>query len=196
MSTVLSGAEFKKELRAGKPKFGLFLNSHSPTVAEQLAHSGYDWLLVDSQHGPMGYEKLSTMIGGIDLSPYSLDEELPDPLPVTNASRGHYDSIVAMARREKLTIRQLGQRCAGARGKNSIHGSPKKVADYMEEWFTTPACDGFCVLPPYMPGQHVDFCNMVIPELQKRGLFRTEYTGTTLREHLGLPRPKSRYAKG
>jgi 4-hydroxy-2-oxoheptanedioate aldolase len=65
MSTVLSGAEFKKELRAGKPKFGLFLNSHSPTVAEQLAHSGYDWLLVDSQHGPMGYEKLSTMIGGI-----------------------------------------------------------------------------------------------------------------------------------
>jgi 4-hydroxy-2-oxoheptanedioate aldolase len=65
MSAVLTGAEFKKELRAGKPKFGLFLNSHSPTVAEQLAHSGYDWLLVDSQHGPMGYEKLSTMIGGI-----------------------------------------------------------------------------------------------------------------------------------
>jgi len=65
MSAVLTGAEFKKELRAGKPKFGLFLNSHSPTVAEQMAHSGYDWLLVDSQHGPMGYEKLSTMIGGI-----------------------------------------------------------------------------------------------------------------------------------
>ena len=52
---------------------------------------------------------------------------------------------------------------------------------------------GFCVLPPYMPGQHVDFCEMVVPELQKRGLFRTEYTGTTLREHLGLPRPQSRY---
>src|SRR5712692_1994169 len=65
MSEVLSGAEFKKQLREGKPKLGLFLNSHSPTVAEQLAHSGYDWLLVDSQHGPMGYEKLSTMIGGI-----------------------------------------------------------------------------------------------------------------------------------
>ena len=63
----------------------------------------------------------------------------------------------------------------------------------MEEWFSSRACDGFCVLPPYMPGQHVDFCNMVVPELQKRGLFRTEYTGTTLREHLGLPRPESRY---
>jgi 4-hydroxy-2-oxoheptanedioate aldolase len=61
----LSGAEFKEQLRAGKPKMGLFLNSHSPTVAEQLAHSGYDWLLVDSQHGPMNYEKLSSMIGAI-----------------------------------------------------------------------------------------------------------------------------------
>lgn len=65
MSQVLTGAEFKKELRAGKPKIGLFVNSHSPTVAEQLAHSGYDWLLVDSQHGPMGYETLSAMLAGI-----------------------------------------------------------------------------------------------------------------------------------
>lgn len=60
-----SGAEFKKDLRAGTPKVGLFLNAHSPTVAEQLAHSGYDWLLVDSQHGPMGYEKLSAMLCGV-----------------------------------------------------------------------------------------------------------------------------------
>ena len=65
MSDVLSGAEFKKQLRAGTPKLGLFVNSHSPTVVEQLAHSGYDWLLVDSQHGPMSYETLSTMLAGI-----------------------------------------------------------------------------------------------------------------------------------
>jgi 4-hydroxy-2-oxoheptanedioate aldolase len=65
MSEALRGAEFKKQLRAGKPKVGLFVNSHSPTVAEQLAHSGYDWLLVDTQHGPMGYETLSAMIAGI-----------------------------------------------------------------------------------------------------------------------------------
>ena len=62
MSDVLTGAEFKNQLQSGTPKLGLFVNSHSPTVAEQLAHSGYDWLLVDSQHGPMGYETLSTMI--------------------------------------------------------------------------------------------------------------------------------------
>jgi 4-hydroxy-2-oxoheptanedioate aldolase len=63
--TALSGSEFKKHLRAGQPKMGLFLNAHSPTVAEQLAHSGYDWLLVDTQHGPMGYERLSAMLSGI-----------------------------------------------------------------------------------------------------------------------------------
>lgn len=62
---ALSGSEFKKQLRAGTPKLGLFLNSHSPTVAEQLAHSGYDWLLVDTQHGPMDHEKLSYTLGGI-----------------------------------------------------------------------------------------------------------------------------------
>jgi 4-hydroxy-2-oxoheptanedioate aldolase len=62
---TLSGADFKKQLREGKPKVGLFLNAHSPTVAEQLAHSGYDWLLVDTQHGPMGYERLSAMLSGI-----------------------------------------------------------------------------------------------------------------------------------
>src|SRR5207248_9531006 len=65
MSEALTGAEFKKQLREGKPKMGLFLNAHSPTIAEQLAHSGYDWLLVDTQHGPMHYEKLSAMLCGI-----------------------------------------------------------------------------------------------------------------------------------
>jgi len=64
MSEVLSGAEFKKQLREGRTKLGLFLNSHSPTVAEQLAHSGYDWLLVDTQHGPMGFQELSAMLAG------------------------------------------------------------------------------------------------------------------------------------
>jgi 4-hydroxy-2-oxoheptanedioate aldolase len=64
-AAILTGAEFKKQLRSGVPKFGLFVNSHSPTVAEQLAYSGYDWLLVDTQHGPMGYEKLSAMLSGV-----------------------------------------------------------------------------------------------------------------------------------
>lgn len=165
----------------------------SVVVGETDAKAKEDFEYLQARIHPMvGREILATMLG-VDLSPYSLDQLLPDPLPSTNASKGHHDSIVAMARRENLTIRELGARAAGARGKNAIHGSPKRIADYMEEWFRKGACDGFCVLPPYIPGQHDDFCNYVIPELQRRGLFRTEYEGTTLREHLGLPRPPSRY---
>lgn len=167
----------------------------SVVVAESDDKAAEDFNLLQSLIHPMvGREILSTMLGGIDLSPYSPDDQLPDLQATVSASRGHFDSIVSMARREKLTIRQLGERCAGARGKLSIHGSAKRIADTMEEWFAAGACDGFCVLPPYMPGQHIDFCEMVIPELQKRGLFRREYEGATLRENLGLPRPAGRYA--
>ena len=167
----------------------------SVVVAESDDKAAEDYELLQSLiHPVVCREILSTMLGGVDLSPYSMDEQLPDPLPPTNASKGHYDSIVSMARREKLTIRELGARCAGARGKFFIHGGPKKVCDTLEEWFTAKACDGFCVLPPYMPGQHTDFCDLVVPELQRRGLFRKEYAGATLRENLGLPRPESRYA--
>jgi N-acetyl-S-(2-succino)cysteine monooxygenase len=161
-----------------------------PTDAEAAADFEFLQSLI---HPVVGREILATMLGGIDLTPYPLDGPLPDPLPQGSGSKGHYDSIVAMSRRENLTIRQLGDRVAGARGKNTIHGSPTRVADYMEEWFVKGACDGFCVMPPYIPGAHDDFCNMVIPELQRRGLFRRNYEGTTLREHLGLPRPASRY---
>ncbi len=168
----------------------------SVVVAESDDKAAEDYELLQSFiHPVVCREILSTMLGGVDLSPYPMDGQLPDPLPPTNASKGHYDSIVSLARREKLTIRELGARCAGARGKFFIHGGPRKVVDVLEEWFTAGACDGFCVLPPYMPGQHIDFCNLVIPELQRRGLFRKEYEGATLRENLGLPRPESRYAR-
>jgi alkanesulfonate monooxygenase len=146
-------------------------------------------------HPIVGREILSTMLGGVDLSPYPMDGRLPELAPSESGSRGHFDSLVAKARKENLTIRQLGAWCAGARGKNAIHGSYKRIADYMEEWFVKGACDGFCVLPPYIPGAHDDFCNLVIPELQRRGLFRTEYEGTTFRENMGLPRPESRYRR-
>jgi alkanesulfonate monooxygenase len=156
----------------------------------EVARKDYEFLQ-NLIHPIVGREILSTMLGEMDLTPYSLDEPLPDPLPPSNGSRGHYDSIVAMARRENLTIRELGNRVAGARGKNVFVGTPEKVADYMEDWFSKGACDGFTIMPPYIPGSHDDFCELVVPELQRRGLFRTEYEGTTLRENLGLPRPES-----
>lgn len=146
-------------------------------------------------HPVVGREILSTMLGGVDLSPFDYDGPLPDPLPGKPGSQGHYDSLVALARKENLTIRQLGEHAAGARGKNVFVGSPEQVADYMQDWFERDGCDGFTIMPPYIPGALDDFCELVIPELQRRGLFRTEYEGNTLRENLGLPRPESRYGK-
>ena len=191
--------KYYDDLKGRMPKYGRdpnhlkILPGLSVIVRPSAAEAEEDYEYLQSLIHPMvGREIVASMLG-CDLSGYSLDEPLPDPLPDTNASKGHYDSIMEMARRENLTLRELGQRVAGARGKNVIKGTPQTVADYMEEWFTQGACDGFTVMPPYIPGALDDFCELVIPELQRRGLFRTEYDGTTLRDHLGLPRPQSRY---
>ena len=89
-----------------------------------------------------------------------------------------------MARRENLTIRELGKRVAGARGKNVFVGSPQQVADYMEEWFVKGACDGFNIMPPVFPGSLADFVDLVVPELQRRGLVRRQYAHKHLRDNL------------
>jgi alkanesulfonate monooxygenase SsuD/methylene tetrahydromethanopterin reductase-like flavin-dependent oxidoreductase (luciferase family) len=100
--------------------------------------------------------------------------------------------MVDRARRENLTVRQLAQ-IAGGYGGLSFTGTPKTIADQMEEWLFTDACDGFNVMFPYVPGGLDDFVDTVVPELQRRGLFRTEYEGRTLRENLGLPRPANQF---
>src|SRR5258707_5891064 len=100
-----------------------------------------------------------------------------------------------MARSEKLTMRQVAMRVAGARGKSVVRGSPAQVADHMEQWFKEGGCDGFNLMPPFLPGGLDDFVELVLPELRRLGLVRTEYEGRTLREHLGLERPASRYGK-
>jgi hypothetical protein len=81
-----------------------------------------------------------------------------------------------------------------ARGHWVIYGGPKRIADIFEEWFVGGMADGFILLPPYFPGGLADFVDLVVPELRRRGLFRTEYSGSTLRDHLGLKRPELRFA--
>ena len=137
-------------------------------------------------HPQVGVRQLSNYIGH-DLSPYPIGP-LPE-IPRTDVSNSRVDLLVDMAARDNLTIRQLYEKIAGGRGHLTIQGSPTQIADQLEDWFTTGAADGFNLLPPTLPGSLNDFIALVIPELQRRGLFRTAYEGTTLRENLGLPRP-------
>jgi len=123
--------------------------------------------------------------------------DVDGPVPVVPQDRGAPTRSALLsdtARAEGLTIRQLYQRIAGGRGHYQIVGSPKDVVDMMEHWFAEGGADGFNVLPPFFPNSLDDFINLVIPELQRRGLYRLAYDGKTLRENLGLPRPMSRYA--
>jgi FMN-dependent oxidoreductase (nitrilotriacetate monooxygenase family) len=133
----------------------------------------------------------------VDLSGYPLDgplPELPDATDI-NGGKSRYQLLLDMARREHLTIRQLIHRVTGARGHRTIAGTPVQIADQLEEWFVNEACDGFNIMPPYLPGGLDEFVDLVIPELQRRGLFRSEYTGRTLRDHLGLAEPANRFAQ-
>ena len=107
-----------------------------------------------------------------------------------------YQLTVDMARRDNLTVRQLLLRLGGGRGHRTFTGTPEQVADSLEEWFTTGAADGFNVMPPVLPAGLDAFVEQVVPILQQRGLFRTAYTGTTLREHYGLPVPATGGAGG
>jgi len=126
-----------------------------------------------------------------DVSGFDPDGPLPE-VPLSNASHSARDRIVALAEREGLTIRQLAAR-VGSYGGLAFVGTPATIAEEMERWLYEGGSDGFNIMFPYLPGGLDDFARRVVPELQRRGLFRTEYEGETLRENLGLPRPANRF---
>jgi FMN-dependent oxidoreductase (nitrilotriacetate monooxygenase family) len=128
---------------------------------------------------------------GVDAAGFDPDGLLP-PIPETNASKSGQQRVLELAEREGLTVRQLAQRLGGYAGLAFV-GTPATIADEMEEWLKTEGSDGFNVMFPYLPGGLDDFVDRVVPELQRRSLFRREYEGTTLRENLGLPRPANRF---
>ena len=164
-----------------------------PTVGrtQQEAQAKYDELqsLIDPKVGLM---QLSAFMG-FDLSGYPVDGPLPE-LPEKVRGQSRPALLSNLAQREHLSIRQLYMRMAGGRGHSQIIGTPATIADSLEDWFTSGAADGFNILPPLLPGSLSDFVELVIPELQRRKLFRKEYDGATLRENLELRRPVSRYA--
>ena len=137
----------------------------------------------------------------LKLSPdvLELDAELPDELPSEDEIEGaksRFTLIVELARRERLTVRQLIGRLGGGRGHRTFAGTPVQVADTIEHWFEQGAADGFNIMPAVLPSGLAVFVDRVVPILQERGLFRTEYTGRTLREHYGLPRPANQFTTG
>ena len=153
----------------------------------------YQEYLDELTHPIVAREVLSMVLGNTDLTRYDMDAPMPQLKPNTIASQGIFKHVMDIAKRGNLSLRQTAQVVAGARGKFVVKGTPQHIADAMEDWFKKEACDGFNVMPPYLPGALDEFVTMVIPELQRRGLFRTEYEGRTLRENLGLKRPESRY---
>jgi FMN-dependent oxidoreductase (nitrilotriacetate monooxygenase family) len=147
--------------------------------------------LLDSLvHPESGVPNLSIRLG-VDASGFELDAPLPE-IPPSNQSQSGRDTIVALARRENLTVRQLAQLAGGFGGLEMV-GTAKQIADTMQSWLETEAADGFNIMFPTVPAGLDDFVELVIPELQRRGIFRREYVGTTLRDHLGLPRPENQF---
>ncbi len=141
-------------------------------------------------HYDSGIGSLNSALG-YDVSSFDPDGPLPE-IPQTNASQSARDRVVAIARRENLTIRQLAQR-VGSYGGLAFVGTPQTIADDMEQWLTEDGSDGFNVMFPFLPEGLDDFVDRVVPELQRRGIFRKDYEGKTLRENLGLARPANRF---
>ncbi|MFZ2178617.1 MAG: LLM class flavin-dependent oxidoreductase [Rhodococcus sp. (in: high G+C Gram-positive bacteria)] len=141
--------------------------------------------------------QLSTMLG-VDLTRHSLDAPLPPlpPLDEIQGNKSRYQLVKDLAGDGSLTVRQLIGLLGGGRGHRTFAGTPEQVADELQTWFEQGAADGFNIMPPYLPGGLDDFVDRVVPILQSRGLFRTEYTATTLRGHYGLADAGNRFAHG
>ena len=150
--------------------------------------------LLDSLvHSDSGIPNLSMRLG-TDASGFDLDGPLPE-IPETNQSQSGRATLVALAKRENLTVRQLAQ-LVGGYGGNQMVGTPGEIADTMQEWLETEASDGFNIMFHSVPEGLNDFVDLVVPELQRRRIYRREYEGTTLREHLGLARPANQFFAG
>lgn len=142
-------------------------------------------------HYDSAIASLSVMLG-TDASGFDPDGPLPEDLPETNASKTAREGAVKLAKGEGLTVRQLAQRFGGYAGLAFV-GTPQSIADGMSQWLAEEAADGFTVTFPFLPQGLDDVVERLVPELQRRGIFRQDYEGTTLREHLGLPRPLNQF---
>jgi len=178
----------------------LILPGLSPMIAGTEAEAQRLVREVNELSDPeVGRQRLSGRFGGHDFSHLPLDrplspEDFPDPGSV-QAARSRTEVIINLVRRDRPTLRQLLGYMAGARGHFVTAGTPEQIADLIEDWFKDAAADGFNIMPPLLPMQFDAFADEVVPLLRRRGLFRTEYEGTTLRQHYGLEWPASAFER-
>ena len=196
-STLDTGQQFYADIKGRMIKLGRnpdhlkVLPGAFVVVGETAEEAQKKRALLDSLvHYDSGIASLSIALGH-DASGFDPDGPLPH-IPESNASKSGRERVLALAARENLTVRQLAGRLGGYSGLAMV-GTPTMIADQMEEWLITDACDGFNVMFPYLPGGLDDFVDQVVPELQRRAIFRTDYEGRTLRENLGLPRPENKF---
>jgi len=198
--TLEDAQEFYADIRSRLAKYGrsqdelLVLPGIFPVIGGTEAEANQRYEFLQSLiHPTVAWSILKRQYQGLDLSGYSLDDVAP-PLPSdTNLNKSRLKLVSDLASRNKLTLRQLYLSLATARGHRTVVGTPEQIADAIQEWFDNGAADGFNIMPPILPTGLTDFIDQVVPILQKRGLFRTEYEGTTLRENLGLRRPINRF---
>ncbi|HKS13613.1 MAG TPA: LLM class flavin-dependent oxidoreductase [Pseudomonas sp.] len=195
--TLAEGREFYADVKARMPLVGRnpdhlkILPGALVVVGDTVEEARQMRAHLDSLvHEETALGLLSVALG-VDASRFDLDKYLP-PIPETNGSKSIQQRALALADSEQLTVRQLAQRLGGYAGL-SLVGTAQTIADEMQTWLDEDASDGFNIMFPWLPAGLDNFVDKVIPELQRRGIFRREYEGTTLRENLGLPRPANRF---
>ncbi|MFG1795727.1 LLM class flavin-dependent oxidoreductase [Nocardia sp. NPDC049149] len=201
--TLAEGQAFYRDLKSRLPKYGRTADELKvlPGLVPFIADTTEAALALEQEFTDLispdyALRQLSTLLG-VDLTEHALDAPLP-PLPSEHEIETHksrFTLIKELATNENLTVRQLIGKLGGGRGHRTFAGTPTQVADELQSWFENGAADGFNIMPPYLPGGLEDFVDQVVPILQERGLFRTDYTADTLRGHYGLGPVESQFAQ-
>ncbi|MFI6999821.1 LLM class flavin-dependent oxidoreductase [Nocardia sp. NPDC050175] len=201
--TLAEGQAFYQDLKSRMAKYGRsadelkVLPGLVPFIADTTEEAqALEQEFTDLISPDYALRQLSTMLG-VDLTEHALDAPLP-PLPTENEIETHksrFTLVKELAANENLTVRQLIGKLGGGRGHRTFAGTPTQIADELQSWFDNGAADGFNIMPPYLPGGLEDFVDQVVPILQERGLFRTDYQADTLRGHYGLGPVESRHTQ-
>lgn len=199
--SVADGTAFYRDVKARAVKFGRSADEVKilPGIVPFIGPTEQAAVELEQQFTDLispeySLRQLSQMLG-VDLTAHALDAPLPalPPIEQIQGNKSRYQLVKDLASSESLTVRQLIAKLGGGRGHRTFAGTAEQVADNLELWFTEGAADGFNIMPPYLPGGLEDFVEQVVPILQRRGLFRTDYTATTLRGHYGLTHRPSRF---